>query len=192
MGANPEQDVIYFARTDFRNQNRLFGIRRNDRRQHTYVIGKTGTGKSALLHNMIIQDIANGEGVAVVDPHGELVEGLLDKIPDERIDDVIYFNPADTDYHIGFNVLELEDPKYKHLVASGLMGIFTKIWANAWSARMEYILNNCILALLDTPGTTLLGIPRMLVDKEYRKKIIANLKDPVIKAFWVHEYEAWQ
>jgi CxxC-x17-CxxC domain-containing protein len=106
--------------------------------------------------------------------------------------DVVYFNPADTEYHIGFNVLELVDPKYKNLVASGLMGIFTKIWANAWSARMEYILNNTILALLDTPGTTLLGIQRMLVDKDYRQKIISNLKDPVIKAFWIHEYESWQ
>jgi CxxC-x17-CxxC domain-containing protein len=141
---------------------------------------------------MIVQNIKNGDGVAVVDPHGELVEGILQSIPESRMNDVVYFNPSDTDFHIGFNVLELIDEKYKHLVASGLMGIFTKIWANAWSARMEYILNNAILALLDTPGTTLLGITRMLVDKDYRQKIISNLKDPVIKAFWVHEFEAWQ
>ncbi len=186
------KDVVYFARTDFRNQQRLFGIQRKDRRQHMYVIGKTGSGKSVLLHNLILQDIVNGEGVCVVDPHGELVEGILDLIPKNRAKDVIYFNPADTDYHVGFNVLELPDPRYKHLVASGLMGIFTKIWANVWSARMEYILNNAILALLDTPNTTLLGIPRLLVDKEYRQKIIANLKDPVVKAFWISEYEEWQ
>ncbi|KKU90949.1 MAG: hypothetical protein UY23_C0005G0045 [Candidatus Jorgensenbacteria bacterium GW2011_GWA1_48_11] len=189
---NTDKDVVYFGRTDFRNANRLFGIKRSDRRQHMYVVGKTGTGKSALLHNMIVQDIVNGEGVCVVDPHGELVESILGKIPEERMKDVIYFNPADTDFHIGFNVLELPDPKYKHLVASGLMGIFTKIWSNVWSARMEYILNNAIMALLDTPGTTLLGITRILVDKEYRQKIIANLKDPVVKAFWVHEYEQWR
>jgi len=188
----PDKDVVYFGRTNFRNTDRLFGIKRKDRRQHMYVIGKTGTGKSALLHNLIIQDIANGEGLCVVDPHGELVETILRKIPAERIKDVIYFNPADPDFHIGFNVLELPDPKYKHLVASGLMGIFTKIWANVWSARMEYILNNAILALLDTPGSTLLGINRILVDKEYRQKIIANVKDPVVKAFWVHEYEQWR
>jgi CxxC-x17-CxxC domain-containing protein len=187
-----DKDVIYFGRTNFRNSNRLFGVKRTDRRQHTYVIGKTGTGKSAMLGNMIIQDIANGEGVCVVDPHGELVEDLLTKIPEERIDDVIYFNPADTEHHIGFNILELPDPKYKHLVASGLMGIFTKIWANVWSARMEYILNNAILALLDTPGSTLLGVTRILVDKEYRQKIIANVKDPVVKAFWIHEFEEWR
>ena len=186
------KDLTYVGLTTFRDKNRLFGIKRRDRRQHVYVLGKSGTGKSVLLANMITQNIQNGEGVCVVDPHGELVEGVLQTIPPHRMKDVIYFNPADTDFHVGFNVLELIDPKYKHLVASGLMGIFTKIWANAWSARMEYILNNAILALLDTPGTTLLGIPRMLVDKDYRQKIIANLKDPVIKAFWIHEYEQWQ
>lgn len=186
------RDITYLGISTYRDKNTLFGIKRKDRRQHVYILGKSGTGKSVLMFNMIIQNIKNGEGVCVVDPHGELVEEVLSAIPKERVKDVIYFNPADTDYHIGFNVLELIDPKYKHLVASGLMGIFTKIWANAWSARMEYILNNCILALLDTPGTTLLGIPRMLVDKDYRQKIISNLKDPVIKAFWVHEYEAWQ
>ena len=186
------KDITYLGLTTFRDKNQLFGIKRKDRRQHVYILGKSGTGKSVLMFNMIIQNIQNGEGVCVVDPHGELVEGVLSAIPQHRMKDVVYFNPADTDYHVGFNVLELIDPQYKHLVASGLMGIFTKIWANAWSARMEYILNNCILALLDTPGTTLLGIPRMLVDKDYRQKIISNLKDPVIKAFWVHEYEAWQ
>ncbi|MDA2935611.1 type IV secretion system DNA-binding domain-containing protein [Patescibacteria group bacterium AH-259-L05] len=187
-----EKDIVYLAKTDFRNQEKLFGVKRKDRRQHMYVVGKTGTGKSVFIHNIILQDIMNGEGVCVVDPHGELVETILTSIPKKREKDVIYFNPADTDYHTGFNVLELPDPKYKHLVASGLMGIFTKMWANVWSARMEYILNNAILALLDTPGTSLLGIPRLLVDKEYRQKIIANLKDPVVRAFWVNEYEEWQ
>ncbi len=187
-----DKDVAYFGRVDFRNTNRLFGVKRRDRRQHMYVIGKTGTGKTAMLNNLIVQDIVNGEGLCVVDPHGELVEGLLEKIPEERLKDVIYFNPADPEYHIGFNVLELPDPRYKHLVASGLMGIFTKIWSNVWSARMEYILNNAILALLDTPGTTLLGITRILVDKEYRQRIVDNIKDPVVKAFWVNEFEEWR
>ncbi len=192
MGIDPEKDVVYFGKTDFRGRDQLFGIRRNDRRQHIYVIGKTGTGKSALLNNLIIQDIMNGEGLAVVDPHGELVEGVLKNIPENRLEDVIYFNPADDEYHLGFNVLELPDPRYKHLVASGLMGIFTKIWSNVWSARMEYIMNNAILALLDTPNTTLLGINRILVDKDYRQQIIGNVQDPVVKAFWIHEYEGWQ
>lgn len=186
------RDITYFGKTNFRSSNDIFGIKRKDRRQHMYVLGKSGTGKSVLLSNLIIQNIQNGEGVCVVDPHGELVEEILHLIPEHRAKDVIYFNPADTDFHIGFNVIQLDDPKYKHLVASGLMGIFTKIWANAWSSRMEYILNNAILALLDTPGTTLLGIPRLLVDKDYRQMIIGNLKDPVVKAFWVHEYEQWR
>ncbi len=186
------KDITYFGKTNFRNHAQVFGIKRKDRRQHMYVLGKSGTGKSVLLSNLIVQNIQNGEGLCVVDPHGELVEEVLHLIPPHRVKDVIYFNPADTDYHVGFNVLQLDDPKYKHLVASGLMGIFTKIWANAWSSRMEYILNNAILALLDTPGTTLLGIPRMLVDKDYRQMIIGNLKDPVVKAFWIHEYEQWR
>jgi CxxC-x17-CxxC domain-containing protein len=186
------RDITYFAKTNFRSSDDIFGIKRKDRRQHMYVLGKSGTGKSVLLSNLIIQNIINGEGVCVVDPHGELVEEILHLIPEYRAKDVIYFNPADTEFHIGFNVIQLDDPKYKHLVASGLMGIFTKIWANAWSSRMEYILNNAILALLDTPGTTLLGIPRLLVDKDYRQMIIGNLKDPVVKAFWVHEYEQWR
>lgn len=186
------KDITYFAKTNFRNTNTVFGIKRKDRRQHMYVLGKSGTGKSVLLHNLITQNIKNGEGVCVIDPHGELAEEILELIPEERVKDVIYFNPADPDYHIGFNVLQINDPKLKHLVASGIMGIFTKIWANAWSSRMEYILNNAILALLDTPGTTLLGIPRLLVDKEYRQMIIGNLKDPIVKSFWLHEYEEWR
>ena len=186
------KDTVYFGRTDYRGANRIFGISRKDRRQHMYVIGKTGTGKSVLLNNLIIQDIMNGDGLCVVDPHGELIEGVLKMIPKTRLKDVVYFNPADVDHPMGFNVLELPDPKYKHLVASGLMGIFTKIWSNVWSARMEYILNNAILALLETPNTTLLGIPRLLVDKEYRQKITANVKDPVVRAFWINEYEEWQ
>jgi len=186
-----EKDTIYFGRVNFRNQNRLFGMRRGDRRQHMYIIGQTGTGKSALLKNIIIQDLENGEGLCLVDPHGENVEDILSKIPEKRVKDVIYFNPADHDYSIGFNPLELPDPRYKNLVASGLMGIFTKIWSSVWSARMEYILNNTVLALLDTPNSTLLGITRIYVDKGYRQHVIGNIKDPVVKSFWVNEYEKW-
>ena len=187
---NPE--VTYFGRTNFRDSQQIFGIKRKDRRQHMYILGKSGTGKSVLISNMIVQNIWNGEGVCLVDPHGELVETVIKMVPEHRINDIVYFNPADTDFSVGFNPLEISDPKYKHLVASGLMGIFTKIWANVWSSRMEYILNNTILALLDTPNTTLLGVTRMLVDKEYRQTIVNNIKDPIVKAFWVHEYEQWK
>ncbi|PIU10480.1 hypothetical protein COT27_02730 [Candidatus Kuenenbacteria bacterium CG08_land_8_20_14_0_20_37_23] len=186
--SNNNNDVTYFAETNFRNENRRFGIKRDDRRRHFYVVGKTGMGKTVMISNMIIQDIERGEGVAVVDPHGELVEGLLCSIPSSRVNDVVYFNPADLEYPIAFNILESVDDEYKHLVSSGLMGVFTKIWANMWSARMEYILNNCILGLLDSPGNTLLGINRLLVDKIYRRKVVDKIKDPVVKAFWVDEY----
>jgi CxxC-x17-CxxC domain-containing protein len=186
------KDLTFVARTNFRGAEQKFGIRRKDRRQHMYVIGKTGTGKTQFLKNMAMQDIHNGEGLAIIDPHGEFVEEILDSIPPHRMNDVVYFNPADMDFPVSFNIMDVPDPRYKHLIASGLIGIFTKIWANVWSARMEYILANCILALLDTPGTTLLGIPRMLVDRDYRQKIINNLKDPVVKSFWVNEYEEWE
>jgi len=185
-------DITLFAKTNFRGQKTSFGIKTRDRRQHMYVIGKTGVGKTVLLKNMALQDINSGRGLCIIDPHGEFVEEVIDKIPAHRVNDVIYFNPADTEYPIGFNVLQVSDVKYKHLVASDLMGIFTKIWANVWSARMEYILNNCVLALLDTPGTTLLGIIRILVDKDYRQKIINNLKDPVVRSFWINEYASWR
>ncbi|PKL72072.1 hypothetical protein CVV26_03065 [Candidatus Kuenenbacteria bacterium HGW-Kuenenbacteria-1] len=184
-------EITFFAKTNFRNLEKVFGIKRKDRRQHMYVVGKTGVGKTALLKNFALQDIYKGEGIAIVDPHGQFIEEVLEQIPPHRINDIVYFNPADTEFPISFNILEVSDPKYKHLIASGLIGVFTKIWANVWSARMEYILNNCILALLDTPRSTLLGIPRLLVDKNYRQKIINNIKDPVVKSFWINEFQAW-
>ncbi|MBI5530925.1 MAG: type IV secretion system DNA-binding domain-containing protein [Candidatus Doudnabacteria bacterium] len=183
-----ENIITVFAKTNFRNKEVPFGIKTDDRRRHMYLIGKTGMGKTTLMENMVIQDIRNGHGVAFLDPHGDSVQRILDSIPSSRVNDVIYFNPADLDYPVAFNILEAVDTKYKHLVASGLMGVFTKIWANLWSARMEYILNNTILALLDSPGNTLLGITRMYVDKKYRKKIVDNVKDPMVKAFWTDEF----
>ncbi|PIW74745.1 MAG: hypothetical protein CO003_01020 [Candidatus Portnoybacteria bacterium CG_4_8_14_3_um_filter_44_15] len=186
------ENITLFAKTNYRGTEKVFGIKSRDRRQHMYVIGKSGVGKTVLLKNMALQDINNGEGICIVDPHGEFVEEIADCVPSHRINDVIYFNPVDTDYPIGFNILEVSDLKYKHLVASDLMGIFTKIWANVWSARMEYILNNCVLALLDTPGATLLGIIRILVDRDYRQKALANVKDPVVRSFWLNEYASWR
>ena len=183
-----ENDINLFAETNFRNKKVVFGIKRDDRRRHVYVIGKTGMGKSVMLENMAIQDIQKGHGVCIIDPHGELVETLLNHIPNHRVNDIVYFNPADQEFPIAFNILESVDPNYKHLVASGLMGVFTKIWAGVWSARMEYILGNTVLALLDSPGNTLLGIARMLVDKQYRKKIVDHIQDPMVKSFWVNEY----
>ena len=181
-------DITIFAETNFRNKQVKFGIKTDDRRRHMYIIGKTGMGKTVLLENMAIQDIQRGNGVAVVDPHGEFAERMLDFVPKSRINDVIYFNPADIDYPIAFNAIEQVEPEYRHLIASGLMGVFKKIWPDVWSARMEYILHNTILALLEYPNSTLLGINRMLSDKEYRKKVINKIKDPTVKSFWTNEF----
>ncbi len=183
-----EKNITYFAKTNFRGTDHVFGIKEDDRRRHIYVIGKTGMGKTNLLENMIISDIRAGRGVAVIDPHGDLAEAVLNFIPASRINDVIYFNPADADYPIAFNVMEHVDSKYRHLVASGLIGVFKKIWADSWGPRLEYLLRNVILALLEYPGSTLLGVPRMFIDKEYRKKVVSKVTDPVVKAFWLNEF----
>ena len=181
-------EITYFGVTTFRNQKKRFGIKIDDRRRHVYVVGKTGMGKTEMLVNMAIQDIQAGRGVGFVDPHGEAAERLLDFVPSGRVNDVIYFNPADLGYPIAFNVMEKVDVEHRHLVASGLMGVFQKIWPDVWSARMEYILNNCILALLEYPGSTLLGVNRMLADPDYRKKVVDGVTDPVVKSFWLQEF----
>jgi hypothetical protein len=180
--------ITYFAETDARNKKIRFGIKPKDRLRHTYVIGKTGVGKSTLLENMAIQDIQNGEGMAFIDPHGGTAEKLLSYVPESRIKDVLYFAPFDMEYPVSFNVMEDIGADKRHLVVNGLMSTFEKIWVDAWSARMAYILNNTLLALLEYPGSTLLGVNRMLADKDYRKKVVDNVKDPSVKAFWVEEF----
>ncbi|MFZ3044259.1 MAG: type IV secretion system DNA-binding domain-containing protein [Minisyncoccia bacterium] len=184
---NPER-VTYFAATDARGKNIPFGIKSKDRDRHMYVIGKTGMGKSTLLENMAIQDLRNGEGLAFIDPHGGTVERLLDYIPEDRIKDVVYFAPFDLEHPIAFNVMEDVGYDKRHLVVSGLMATFKKIWEDAWSARMEYILTNTLLALLEYPDATLLGVNRMYTDKDYRQKVVDNVKDPVVKDFWTKEF----
>ena len=185
-------DITLFAQTNFRNQQRQFGIKTLDRRKHLYIIGKTGMGKTTLLENTAIQDIRDGKGVGIVDPHGEFAEKMLDFVPSNRVNDVVYFNPADLNYPIAFNVIEKVDPEYRHLVASGLVGVFKKIWAETWGPRLEYVLRNAILALLEYPGSTLLGIMRILIDKDYRQKVLDKIKDPVIKSFWLNEFSKYR
>lgn len=187
-----DNNITLFGETDFRNQKRRFGIKEDDRRRHMYIIGKTGTGKTTLLENMAIQDIQNGHGIAIVDPHGEFAEKMLDFVPSSRINDVIYFNPADLDFPIAFNAIEKVDAEHRHLVASGLVGVFKKIWAETWGPRLEYVLRNAILALLEYPGATLLGVMRLLVDKAYRQKVVDKINDPVVKSFWVDEFSKYR
>ncbi len=188
---NPNGDITLFAKTNYRGSLQPFGIKTDDRRRHMYVIGKTGMGKSTLLENMVIQDIRSGRGLAVVDPHGDLVEKVLKYVPSYRINDVIYLNPADMDFPIAFNILESVDPTHRHLVASGLIAVFKKIWADSWGPRLEHILRNTILALIEYPGSTLLGVTRMLVDKPYRLKVQDQLSDPIVKAFWRDEFSSF-
>lgn len=185
------QKVTYIGKVDFRNKELTFGIKERDRTRHTYVIGKTGMGKSTLLENLAIQDIQNGEGVCVIDPHGSMAEKLLDHIPESRVKDVIYFAPFDGDNPIGLNVLEKVPAEKRHLVANGVMAAFKKLFKDQFSARMEYILNNIVLALLENDGQSLLGVNRMLTDKEYRKFIVSNVTDPTVRDFWVNEYASY-
>lgn len=188
---NDERRITYFATTHTRGKREMFGIRSIDRGKHMYVIGKTGMGKSTMLENMAIQDIQNGEGLAFIDPHGSTAEKLLDFVPQERIKDVLYFAPFDVDYPIGFNVMEDVGYDKRHLVVSGLMGAFKRIWVDAWSARMEYILQNVLLALLEYPDSTLLDVNRMLINKEFRKAVVEKITDPVVRSFWTEEFASY-
>ncbi len=184
--------ITYFAETDARNKKVKFGIKAKDRLKHVYVIGKTGMGKSTLLENMAIQDIQNGNGLAFIDPHGGTAEKLLEYVPEHRIKDVLYFAPFDMEHPVSFNVMEDIGVEKRHLVLSGLMSAFNKLFGEeSFSDRMQYILQNTVLALLEYPGATMLGINKMLSDKEYRNKVIANITDPSVRNYWVKEYAGY-
>ncbi|MFZ1655110.1 MAG: CxxC-x17-CxxC domain-containing protein [Candidatus Moraniibacteriota bacterium] len=188
LDTNP---ITVFAKTNFRNQERVFGIKADDRRRHMYILGKTGMGKTNLLENLAIQDIQQGHGICFIDPHGDVALKLIKAIPPERINDVIYFDPADQHFPIAFNVLEQVGADQRSVVASGLVSVFKKIWADSWGPRLEYILRNAILALLEYPGATLLGVMRILVDKSYRERVMEKVTDPVVKQFWTVEFAGW-
>lgn len=186
-----EDKITYFGETDFRNKKTKFGIKAKDRTRHMYVIGKTGMGKSTLLENLAIQDIQNDEGVIFIDPHGSTAVKLLEYVPKHRIEDVVYFAPQDTDFPPAFNVLEQVPKEKRNAVAGGLMSAFKKIWVDSFSSRMEYLLNYTLLALLDVPGSTMLGINRLLSDKVYRKYIIDRVEDTLVKTFWTQEFDKY-
>ncbi len=174
--------------TNFRNNMQEFGIKTDDRRRHIYIIGKSGTGKSTLIENMVINDIAAGKGVILVDPHGETADKILACTPDSRVDDIIVFDPSDREFPVAFNLLETVDDDFKGIVASGFVGIFKKIFGESWGPRLEHILRNTVLALLDCPDSTMLDIPKMLTNNRFRDKIVEQVKDPVIRDFWVNEF----
>lgn len=184
----PTSSATVIGETIFRDVRTRFGIRKTDRRKHMYIIGKTGTGKSTLIKNMIIQDMRVGEGVAVLDPHGQLIDELLDYVPENRIDDVVIFNPADADHPVALNMLEMVDPRQRTLMGDTLVDVFKKYFAESWGPRLEYILKNCILTLLEVPNTSLLSILRLLTDKDYRRYIVDLIRDPQMKSFWRSEF----
>ena len=186
------EHLTVIGKTNWRNNDQIFGIKDQDRLGHMYVIGKTGTGKSTFLEQLAGQDLKGGEGFTFLDPHGESVDRLLDFVPPERQHNVIYFAPFDTDFPIAFNVMEDVDPDKRSLVANGLLSTFKKIYPDAFSGRMEYIFSNTILALLEYPGSTLLGINRMYSDKDFRKTTIEAVRDPSVRAFWVDEFMNWE
>jgi hypothetical protein len=188
---NIRPDICYIGRVSDRGVTKEYGILQDDRRRHMYILGKSGMGKSTLLENMILQDIYNGHGVCFIDPHGDSSHYILDHVPSWRTNDVVYFNPADMEYPIGFNMLEAQRGEQAFLITSGMMAIFGRIWEGAWSSRMEYILNNTLLALLETPGNTLLGVVRLLTDNDFREIIVRNLQDPLVKNFWVKEFASF-
>ena len=181
-------NINFFAKTEFKNKEQIFGIRTEDRRKHVYIIGKTGVGKSTLIANMAIDDIRKGRGVGIIDPHGDLSEIILDYIPKRRMNDVVYLEPFDTERPFSLNVLEIKNKQQKDLVASGIVSIFYKLYKDSWGPRLEYILRNVILTLLEAPGATLVDILSLLSNAEYRKKVVSGLTDPVLKDFWEKEY----
>jgi hypothetical protein len=184
------EDIIIGERNELRRQV-PFGLSAADRRQHLYVVGKSGTGKTTLLRNLILQDIAAGRGVGVLDPHGDLAEDLLAHLPSNRAEDTVYFNPADADYAVGFNPVANVPADKRHLVASGIVSAFRDIFSDSWGPRMEYIFYAAVSAVLECQNVSLLSVQRMLSDKKYRAWIVKQVKDPMVRWFWENEFEAY-
>lgn len=186
-----EKDLSLFGVTNFRGDNAVFGALRADRGRHIYILGQTGTGKSGALELLTLSDIYYDQGFAVIDPHGDYAQHILSFIPERRVEDVVYFNPADTNHPIGFNPLEVTDPSLKGHISSELVGVLKRLFAESWGPRLEYILRYTLLALLDYPNSTMLDVTRMLTDRKFRDKVITFIDDPVVKNFWVTEFASW-
>jgi len=191
LGASEEEkkQINFFGRTVYKNQEVVFGIKDKDRRRHIWNIGKTGTGKSTMIANMAIDDFKKGRGVCVIDPHGDTCETLLDYIPSSRINDTVYFNPADREFPININPLEVTNREDAELVVSGLMAIFTKVWEGVWSARMEYILRNSFMTMAEVPNSTLEDVLKILANQSYRNRVLEKTTDQTLIHFWKQEFD---
>jgi type IV secretory pathway TraG/TraD family ATPase VirD4 len=191
MLSDPDSRITFFGQTDYRDARRRFGIRQADRRAHMYIVGKTGTGKSTLLEMMIHQDLKAGQGLALLDPHGDLIEKILARIPEERKADLIYFNVPDRADPLGFNPLERVPGSQRALAASHLLESFKKLWSEFWGPRTEHILRNAILALLDQPQATLADVLRLFDEAAYRKRVVEQVANAHVRRFWLKEYESY-
>src|SRR5205085_6593743 len=189
--ASDDTRLTYLARTNYHSDARVFGIRQADRRAHMYIVGKTGTGKSTLLETLIRQDIASGQGLAILDPHGDLVERIWEKVPKERRGDCIYFNVPDRQHPLGFNPLERVPAVKRPLAASQLLEAFKKVWAQFWGPRSEHILRNALLALLEQPEATLADVLRLFDDTTFRKRVAERVANAHVRRFWLTEYESY-
>ena len=185
------EEPIYIGQRAGWSEGQLFGLRRSDARHHTYIIGKTGSGKTTLLRNMILQHLHRGHGLALIDPHGDFAEDVLDHFPTDRTSELVYFNPSDLEFPVGLNLLANVPPDERHLVASGITAAFKSIWRDSWGPRMEYILYNALAALLECPNTTLLGVNRLLTDARYREWVTNQVADPFIRSFWAEEFASY-
>ncbi len=192
-GMVPASELTIIGASNHRGYKQTFGCKTVDRRRHIYIIGKTGMGKSVLLQNMIFSDVRSGRGLAVVDPHGDLAESVIDFVPASRTNDVVILDPSDISHPFAFNMLESgNDPDRQNLIASGLLGVFKKMYSESWGPRLEHILRNCLLALAATPNTSMMGIMRILVDEDYRKRIVSKLENPMVRSFWIDEFGKMQ
>lgn len=189
LPAPTESDITVLWKTDRRGGEKGFGIRAEDKFRHIYIVGKTGMGKSTLISNLVRSDMHAGSWLAVLDPHGDLIDDCLAHIPSSRINDVVLFDVSDIDFPVWFNVMEIEDDNQKNLVASGVVSIFKKLFGFSWWPRLEYILRNVMLSVLEYPNATLMHVARMLTDKRFKEEVLGSVTDPIVLKFWRDEYD---